>query len=437
VITGLLLLGVFVLAVALQALFAGYETGFISANPIRLRYLAEEQHLGRAAKLLRYMSDPDQMLTMLLLGTNIGTVAGTIAFTRAMESWVAASGETDPVAIGSVAALITVAIGTPLFMIFAEIAPKSVFRQHPNRLTLALLPVMNAAYMGFAVIAWPIAKATRMVMRLTGEESQMISPFMSSLDDVRVLVDESADHGDIEREEQRMIHSVINLQSRLAKEIMVPRIDMQALPRSASRTDLVQLFVSTGRTRIPVYEDTIDAVVGITNAHDVLLGADTGDERIDPYVREVMHVPDTIGVQDLFKAMKEQKQRLAIVTDEYGGTDGLITIEDILEEIFGEIQDEHDDEERPIQQVGPRAYVLDARLSIEEAADGIGATIADEDVETIGGWLMHIAGRIPAQGEVVHHGGFRITVLEGGVNYLTKLRIDVSEGASRSNVSES
>lgn len=392
------------ICIAVQALFAGYETGFVSLNPLRIRHLAEEEGHSRARRLLELSGRPDQMLAMLLIGTNIATVVASIALTRALG------------------AVLATLIATPLFLIFAEIVPKSIFRAHPNRLSLWFLPIIDVCYVLLAPIAAPISWITRVMFRGKGHH---ISPLMTTREDVRVLVDESAQHGNIAPEEQRMIHSVINLQATQAKEIMVPRIDMQALPDTATRAELLALLVQTGRTRIPIYHDSVDTVTGVVNAHDVLLDATPEVEDILRFVKPIMHVPDTMKVDDLFQAMKKEKQHMAIVTDEYGGTDGLVTIEDILEEIFGDIQDEHDREESQIHLVGPGAYVIDARAYLEDVSDAINYKLTDSEVETIGGWLMRVAGRIPIQGEVITSGRLRITVLDGSPSSINKIRLEV------------
>jgi len=407
---------IFVLCTILQGVFAGYETGFVSSNPIHIRYLAEEAHLGQAARLLRYMYKPEQMLTTLLIGTNVAVIAGTMAITTAV-------GGSETIAV---------LIATPVFLVFSEIIPKSVFRAHPNRLTLYFLPLIQLFYILMTPVALPISWVTGFLLKAAGAEKHHISPFMSSLEDVRVLVDESAAHGSIEREEQRMIHSVIDLSTTTAKEIMVPRIGIQALPETSTRRELLATFEQTGRTRIPIYKGTIDEIVGVVNAYDVLIDTEPENEEIGRFIREIMHVPDTINLDDLFKTLKNAKQHLAIVTDEYGGTDGLITMEDILEEIFGEIQDEHDHEENPIHQISQSAYVIDARTPLEEASHVLGLSISDEEVETVGGWLMRIAGRIPLQGEVIEHGQFRVTVLASGTNFVSKIRLEVKPESRRS-----
>lgn len=235
---------VFAAALVMSSLFAGYETGFVSTNPIRIRYLAEEEHMKRAIRFLHFAAYPDRMLSMLLLGTNLCTIIGTMAISRAMQSLTEDYSE-----------LLAMAIVTPLFLIFGEVIPKSVFRTHPTRMTLALLPIIEFFYALLAPFHIPMAWLTRFLFKRAGGDKHYLSPLMSSRDDVRVLVDESADHGTIEPEERKMIHSVINLQTKLAREIMVPRIDMQALPETATREELLAIFEESGRTRIVIYRD--------------------------------------------------------------------------------------------------------------------------------------------------------------------------------------
>lgn len=411
----------FLSAVLLNGLFAGYETGFISADPIRIRYLAEKEKRPRAIYLLPHLENRDRMLTTVLVGTNISLIIGTwIATTTAADlitgTWIANYATSE---------LLAAILVTPVFLVFAEIIPKSVFRRHPNRLSMGFLPAIRFFNFILAPFSLPAVWAFKVFRRIIGAEDEELTRFMSTEEDFRSLIDESAARGSIEREEQEMIHSVMDLQKTLAKEIMVPRIDMAALPTTASRVELVDLFETSGRTRIPIYEDTIDTVTGLVNVYDVLLDPDPLDQDISRFAKDVIHVPDTKPVDDLLQELKESKQHMAIVTDEYGGTDGLITLEDILEEIFGEIHDEHDPRQAMIHRVGPRGFVIDARVSLEEAAEAIGVEIADEEVETIAGWVMRGAGRIPAQGEKLSHEGFRITILDGQGNQITKIRLDI------------
>jgi CBS domain containing-hemolysin-like protein len=415
----LFLFAIFFIAVVLQGLFAGYETGFVSSNPIRVRYLAEVEGSKKARRLLAHIEQPDSMIAMLLLGTNLMVVAGTLVVSRMVQEIA------PPDYAAAVENIISFAVVAPVFLLFAEIIPKSIFRTHPTRLTLALYPVISFFYTVMSPLGVPLALGTRGLLWLAGARHQHIAPLMATLEDVRVLVDEGVDHGTIEREEQEMIHSVIDLQSTTAKEIMVPRIAIEALPDSTTRGELVEVFAESERTRIPIYRESVDTIIGVVNVYSLLADDQPECEDIGRLVKDIMHVPDTMKVGDLFRAMKDAKQHIAIVTDEYGGTDGLITMEDILEEIFGEIQDEYDHEESRIHKLGPSAYVVDARVPLEEISQAVGMAIEDEIVETVGGWLMHIAGHIPTQGEVVQHGRFKMTVLAGGPNFVSRIRIEV------------
>lgn len=409
----------FLLAVLLQGLVEGYETGFVSTNPIRVRYLADEENSDRAKRLLYYLGRPDNVLATLLIASNLMVLVCSLVVSFVVKQFLPEQ------LAGVIENVVTTLILTPILLLFCQIIPKSIFRTHPTELTLALTTLLRILYVIFWPIAAPVALMTRLMFRGRGDEERHLNPLMQSLEDVRVLVDEGADYGTIEPEEQEMIHSVIDLQSTTANAIMVPRIAIQAVPDTATKQELMEVFAESGRTRVPVFHETIDSVIGVVNAYSILRDPEPERNDIQRFIMDVAHVPDSIRVVDLFSQMKTAKQHMAVVTDEYGGTDGIITLEDILEEIFGEIQDEYDHEESRINKIGPNAYVVDARLALEEVSDAMNLPIEDESVETVGGWVMHIAGRIPAQGEVIQHGRIRMTVLAGGLNHVSRLRLEI------------
>jgi len=416
--TSALLIGflVFFLAILFQGLFAGYETGFIlsKANPIRVRHLAEAERQPRAIRLAALLDNTEVVLTMLLIGTNLGTIAGTVALTRGLEM------------IDSTG-LLAVVIATPFVMIFAEIMPKSIFQRHPVSLSLALVGPIRFFHFVFAPISYPVAGLIRVMQRMAGaNDPTALSPLMSSLEDLRKLVDESAERGTLEADEQRMIHSVMDLREKPAREVMLPRIDIQGLPLTGTRDELVRLFAETGRSRIVLYEDSVDHAVGVVNVYDVLLDTEAGSEGVERFMRPVKHVPDSIKIGDLLREMLAEQHHIALVTDEYGGTDGLITVEDILEEIFGDIQDEHDSEERQLIQVGENSFVVDARLPLHELNERTGLSLHADGVETFGGWVTTQAGHIPVKAEVIEVEGLRATVLDAGVTHVSKIRLEIT-----------
>lgn len=403
-------IAIFLFAVGVlgNAFFAAYETAFVSANPIRVRHLAKEGNDLTAQRLLRYLERPDRMITLLLIGTNLSLVAGTMAITEAL----------GPFWAGVVA--------TPICLIFGDLLPKSMSRIHPHAVALGALPIVRVIDWLLLPISAPTAWLSTRFLAMSGAEESDMRHMVTTPSDVRVLVDESADHGTIEEEEKEMIHSVMDLQHRLAKEVMVPRIDIVGLPVNATRSQLIALLKESGHTRVPLYEGSVDHIVGVVSAFSILTDPHSDDATgVRKYMREIMHVPDTMRVGDVLKRMRDTRQRMAIVTDEYGGTDGLITVEDILEEIFGEIHDEHDKNDVRLRKVGENAYVVDARLPLADAAEGMGTEIEDDTVETVGGWLMHEVGRIPQKGELIKLDRFNIMVLDGGPSYLDTLRIEV------------
>lgn len=411
--TGFLLVSLvfFVLGILLNGLFSGYEIGFISADRIRMQYLADEEKEPRAIRLLAEIQKPEKMLVTVLIGTNVALIVGTYALTSLVKiEWLATL------------------IAAPMFLVFGEIVPKSIFRRHPNVLSLVLLPIIRFFEFLFAPLVLPTLYALRSLRWATGRKAESLAPLLSTEEDLRHLIDESAARGSIEPDEQVMIHSVMDLPKKQAKEIMVPRIQILSVPADATRTELVHLFQTTGCTRIPIFRGSIDEIIGVATAFDVLLDTDPANPDISRFAKPVFHVPDTKPVDELLRELKDSPLHVAIVTDEYGGTDGLITLEDVLEEIFGEIRDEYDREESLIQRLGPGSYIVDASISLKDLAAIIGAPIDDDDVETFGGWIMRRAGRIPLQGEKIKQGDFRITVLEGRQNQLLKVRLDVIPG---------
>lgn len=396
---------IFFLGIALSAFFAGYQTGFAGVNRVRIRHMADEEQDPRAIRLNAYLKRPARMMALVLVGTNLALVAGAMALTIKMGP------------------LWSMAIATPLFLMFGEVAPKSIFRIHPTRLALQFLPAIRFFDVMLSPAVLPFTWFSGRLDRLADGLREGEAVIMSTAEDMRVLVDEGADHGAIMEEEKEMIHSVMDLQSRQVREIMVPRINIVALPDSASRAELIARLVESGYTRLPVYRDSIDNVIGVINAFDVLRAKQPGD-GIESFVREVLHVPDTMKLDDLLEKMRESGQPIAVVTDEYGGTDGLITQEDVLEEIFGEFHDEYDKAETRIREISPGAFVIDAQLELAVAAEKMGTEIDDAEVETVGGWVTHFAGRIPQIGEVINHPPFRITILEGKANRITRVRVD-------------
>lgn len=395
-------------ALVLHALFAGFEAALAAVDRIRIRHLAEEENRPDAKRLMAFVDSPDLLMFAASLGAAVSLIGGTVAIYYETSSlWIA------------------FLIAAPAFLVFGEIIPRSLALIHPTRFVLMLLPYVVVFIYVFAVVAWPLALLMRGVRKLVGAPEPEIGSLLTSEEEFLSLVDESAAAGGIEKDEQEMIHSVLDLQTTQVQEIMVPRTDIRALPDTAPRTELVEQFEATGLTRLPIYHESLDDIIGVANVYDVLIDDHPENADIRRFARGLIYVPDTMPAGNVLQLLKEAQQHMAIVTDEYGGTDGIITLEDALEEIFGEIHDEHDRAMDLIRQVGPRGFVIDARMSLEELAEAIGVPLEDPEVETVAGWVMRAAGRIPDQGEKLKFEGFRVTVLEGQRNQVNKIRLDI------------
>ncbi|HOH42125.1 MAG TPA: hemolysin family protein [Candidatus Hydrogenedentes bacterium] len=400
---------IFLMCVLGSFFFAAYETCFYSANLIRIRHLAEKENNKTAVRLLAHYKDPGRLITLMLVGTNLVLVIGTISLSRAVGAgW-------------------TTLIATPVYLFVGEIVRKSIARHFPMQMVLPLFPLVTFFDRLLAPITWPIVQLSKLVLKMLGREGEHMKPLAGSREDVRILVDESHDQGALDPEEHEMIHSVIALQNQSAKEVMVPRMQMLALPESATRHELTAFFIESGRTRLPVYADTVDQIVGVVNAFDLIKDTRTDRQDIARFIKPIIHVPDTMKLDDVLKVMRDARQSVAIVTDEHGGTDGLITLEDILEQIFGEIHDEYDLAPTQLKKIGPDAYFVDAQMPLEAFCEALHIPLIENGAETVGGWVTRLAGCIPERGQVIPWENHTIIILEGAPNYISSIRLELNQ----------
>jgi len=395
-------------ALFLQAFFAGYETGLVSLSVIRIEQRAAEGH--RRARLLRRMlRRPDQVLTMCLVGTNLAVVFGTLIMVLMVGKWW------------------TLAVYTPVILIFGELIPKSLFRQYATELALALVYVARLFHLIFLPLVYAVGGLTRLAGSVFGRQDRLDSPFLTR-EDVQRVVAQGVASGTIEVEERKLIRGVMGLSDTMAKEVMIPRTNVVAIDINATRRELFDLLESSGHTRIPVYRDTLDSIVGVVILYDLIKNGQMNDtDRISGLAREIPVVPDTKNVGELLYEMRTERIHMAVVLDEYGGTAGVVTIEDLVEEVFGEIQDEYDAEEPPIVHSGKNEYRVLAGVDIDDLAEELGIIRPEGEFETVGGFVMDIAGKIPAAGEQFTYENLTITVIEADEQGVERVRIDVGE----------
>ena len=257
-------------------------------------------------------------------------------------------------------------------------------------------------------------------------------------EEIETLIDSGQETGLIDEEMNEMIHRIFELKEIVVREVMVPRTDIKALEISSTMEEVARLVVEAGHSRVPVYEETIDKVVGIVYAKDLLKYWVSKGKNISvkELMRKPLFVPETKGIDELFTELKSKRIHIAIVVDEYGGTSGLVTIEDLIEEIVGDIQDEYDVEEEEFSETGAGEYLVDARMDIDELAEKLDVDLPREEFDTLGGFLVHLTNRIPAAGESIAFNSLLFTIIEADERKVSKVKIEIKPPSSEETVSD-
>ena len=411
--------GVIVLLTLLEGFFVASEIALVSVRRSRIDQLVDEGNRG-ARRVRRLLDDPGRFLAVVQLGlTFLGFFASAFAAVSLVNGLASLLAQVDALRGSAQAiALVVVTIVLALFtIVFAELVPKTLALAHTERFALALArPVELLA----RVLGPLIGLLTGLTHAVTGALGADVSREAEiSAEELKLIVERGGEQGVLEAEEEQMIHAVIELGERRVHEVMVPRIDIVGLPVEATFEEAVERVIEAGHSRVPVYEESIDRVVGILYAKDLLPSLKEGaPERpaLRGLLRAPVFVPESMSIDDLLHEFQRRKVHLAIVLDEYGGTAGLVTIEDLLEEIVGEIQDEYDVEEEMVVRLGDDRARLDGRVSVDELGElwddlEVDAILEDrEEYDTVGGLIFHRIGGIPKPGDRIAVGPLEITV---------------------------
>ncbi|MCI8415907.1 MAG: HlyC/CorC family transporter [Lachnospiraceae bacterium] len=410
-------LGSLVVLLALSAFFSSAETALTTVNKIRIRTMMEEGD-KRAERVFRLVDDPSRMLSAILIGNNLVNIGMTALGTVLATTF-----------FGSAGAGIATGVLTVLVLIFGEVTPKNCAAISGERLALLYGGPVYAWVKVITPVSRVINAISRGLMRLLGVDPNKKSDTYTETE-IRSIVDESHEDGEIESEERKMINNVFDLDDHLAKDIMVPRVDMVFLELNSSYWDTLAVYKDCMFTRLPVYEENTDNVVGIINVKDLLIYEDKEHFRVEHILRDAYFTHEHKKTSELMLEMRENSISLAIVLDEYGATAGLITLEDLLEEIVGEIRDEYDEEEENlIQEITDREYIVEGSTKLDDLNDWIGLNLHSEDYDSIGGIVIELLDRLPqAAGEsVVTDSGIRLVVDEIDKNRIDKVHIYLPE----------
>jgi putative hemolysin len=412
--TGLTEIGVIALLVLLNGVFSAAEISLVTIRRSRLQQLIEEGNRG-ARRVSRLVAKPGRMLAVIQLGiTFVGFLAAAFAGASIVDGL-----ETLLVGLpvvgehaALVALLIVTFIITVITIIFGELVPKSLGLAHAERFALFFAGPIDLLARVLRPFVWFLEGTTAAITRLLGVEE--IHQERITSEELMILVERGGEQGAIEAEEQQMIGAVLELGEQRVHEVMVPRIDIVGLPSDATVDQVVELIVREGHSRIPIFEESIDNVIGILYAKDLLPYLASGNTpALASILRTPLFVPESISVDDLLHSFQRRKVHIAIVLDEYGGTAGLVTIEDLIEEIVGEIQDEYDVEEPMIVALSENEARVDGRASVDDLGEHFGVALNGADSEhydTVGGLVYHEMGGVPTVGDEVEVNGLTLTV---------------------------
>ena len=394
----------------------------MSVNKIRLRSLADEGNKRAAMALDILENQTPKLLSAILIGNNIVNISASSLATTLAYSFG-----------GYMVSIVTVIL-TVLILIFGEITPKNYATINAERLTLRYIPVFKFLMTIMTPVIFIINLFSRGVMRLMRVDPDAASKAMTE-EELRTIVDVSHEDGVIESDEKEMIYNVFALGDATAKDIMVPRVHVTFADVESTYDELIEIFREDKFTRLPVYKDSQNNIVGIINMKDLLLYDKNEEFVIDRFLRKPHFTYETKSISDLLVEMKDSTFNIAIVLDEYGDMAGLITLEDILEEIVGEIHDEYDEkEDELVQKISDREYIIEGSMHLDDVNDHLNTELDSEDYDSLGGFIIEHLDRLPVAGdEVVTDDGIRLVVEKLDKNRIEKVHVYLPENLHKSN----
>ncbi len=403
---------ILILLLAASAFFSSSETALTTVNRIKIKTMADEGD-KRAITVLKVTDKPKKMLSAILIGNNIVNLsASSLATTLAIDIF------------GSVGAGIATGILTLLILIFGEITPKSLATLNSIQISLAVAGIIDFIMTILTPVIAAVNFLAGLCIRLFGIDPNFKDDTITE-EELRTMVDASHESGEIEGDERVMIHKVFDFSDATAKEVMIPRIDMTMVDSDISYSDLLDVFKENMYTRLPVCKPDSDDVIGIVNMKDFLTLDKDAPFDITHFLRDAYFTYEMKNVSDLFDEMRAQSIAMSIVLDEYGALSGMITLEDLLEEIVGEIRDEYDaDEEEKVTKLSDREYIVAGSMNLEDLCEMIPLDFTSEDYDTIGGYIVGAFDHFPQPGEMfVSENGVIVRVIGVDKKRITKLRL--------------
>ncbi len=408
-----------VLCLALSAYFSACETALTSLGDARARHILEEKPgMGNAIRL--WVERPTRVLTAILVGNNLVNVTASALATHIASTLIPSTAV--PVAIG---------VTTLMLLVFGEVVPKSLVRARAAGFAVSATHLLRIFYLLFYPLVWLLYQITRGAAALTGGSLKRSGPTVTEAE-IEHLVRIGQEEGEIEKGEKDMITAVLEFGDTTVKEVMVPRTEMVGIEMETGLDEIRSVVADCGHSRIPIFVESLDSIAGVLYVKDLLRpGATSGSGfKLSSVLRPAYFVPETKKIDELLKEFQKGRVHLAIVVDEYGGTSGIITIEDILEELVGEIHDEYDDEQSPlVRPVGENVFEADAGVNLYDLGKMLGEEFPEQqDFDTLGGFVTHECGCVPEAGHEFTWQRFRFLVMEAQPTKVEKVSIRILEG---------
>jgi CBS domain containing-hemolysin-like protein len=398
----------------MSAFFSSMETAFSAVNRIRLKYDALNGN-KRAQRALKISENYDKTLTAILIGNNIVNILsaslGTIIFTELFG----ASG------VG-----ISTAVMTVLVLVFGEILPKTIAKENSEKIALAFADLLSFIIMILSPLVWFFVILKKGFSKLYKSDNS--SPSVTE-DELKYIIEEIEDEGVLEEQESDLVRSALEFDEITVEQILVPRVKVVAVEKDEDINKIQEIFLHERYSRMPVFDKSIDNIIGIVHEKDFfrLIMGDKVPSSIENIIQKAIYISETKLISEALREMQKAKIHMAIVKDQYGGTSGIVTMEDIIEELVGEIYDENDEVESHVIKSGENEYIISADLSISDMIEylELPEDVIDSESNTVGGWVMELFDRIPNENDVAENGLFEITVLSVKHQHIDRIKMKV------------
>ena len=386
------------LLILMSAYFSATETAFSSANRIRLKSMAGAGN-KRAALVLKMSDNFDRLLSTILIGNNIvnivATSLATVLFTR---HW------------GDMGVTLSTVVMTVLVLIFGEISPKSLAKESPEKFAMFSAPILKVIMILLTPLNWLFMKWKKLLSKLfKNKDTQSMTE-----EELMTIVEEAEEDGGIDEHEGELIRSAIEFNDVSVQDILTHRVDLIAIDDEMSNEEIKEVFLNNGLSRLPVYKDTIDHIIGVLHEKDFMAFLNKGGTDYHSVIQQVLFIPENMKISNLLRSLQKSKTHLAVVVDEFGGTAGIVTMEDILEELVGEIWDEHDEVIETFQKLDEVTTLVNCSADLDDLFEVLDIKQDPDsfDSTTVSGWVMEELDRLPEEGDSVAFEGYQVTVMK-------------------------